>query len=88
MVTPSALNIEHAAHPRSSFVDANLQGSRFSDVGLQHSSFENAAFTGSVFKNVCFGGVSIEDANFEGARINGVLITDLLRAYQVSRRPE
>jgi uncharacterized protein YjbI with pentapeptide repeats len=87
VVTPSALKVEHSAHPGSSFIDANLKGSTFIDVGLQESSFENAAFTGAVFKNVCFRGVHIEDANLEEARINGVLITELLRAYQARKQP-
>ena len=86
MTSPTALKIEHASHPGSSFVDAALSGSIFQDVGLQQATFENVALTDAVFKNVCLAGVSIVDANLEGTRIDGVLVTDLLQAYQALLR--
>jgi hypothetical protein len=31
---------------------------------------------------VCLGDVTIEDANLTGMRIDGILVTDLLRVYR------
>lgn len=75
------LKLEHAAMPESSFVDVDMSRSVFSDVSLRGASFENVALTGASFRNACFGEVSIADANLDGFRINGVLVTELLRVY-------
>jgi uncharacterized protein YjbI with pentapeptide repeats len=78
------LKLQHAASPESHFADVDLSRSVFSDVSLRGASFENVALTGASFRNACFGDVAIADANLEGFRINGVLVTELLRVYAES----
>jgi len=39
-------------------------------------------FTGSTIRNACLGDVSIADANYTGMRIEGILVTELLRVYR------
>jgi uncharacterized protein YjbI with pentapeptide repeats len=73
---------EHSVLAESEFVDTNLERSKFRDVNLRASEFEDVAFTGSTIRNACLGNVSIVDANYTGMRIDGILVTDLLRAYQ------
>jgi hypothetical protein len=71
--------VDHTSLEGSSFVDVNLHNSNFNDVSLRNATFENVGFTNTTFNNVCFGDVRIVDVNLEGATINGILITDLLR---------
>jgi len=42
------------------------------------------ALIDATLRNVCLADVGIEDANLGGMRIDGVLVTDLLRAFRVS----
>jgi uncharacterized protein YjbI with pentapeptide repeats len=60
----------------------NLSGSRFEDVNLREAVFEDVALTGATIRNACLGDVSIDDANYTGMRIEGILVTDLLRVYR------
>lgn len=76
---------EHADLAESEFVDTNLQRARFRDVNLRASEFEDVALTGSTIRNACLGDVSIADANYTGMRIEGILVTELLRAYRERR---
>lgn len=75
----------HADLAESEFFDTNLQRSRFRDVNLRASEFEDVALTGSTIRNACLGDVSIVDANYTGMRIEGILVTDLLRVYREHR---
>lgn len=81
MSHPPPLKHEHTALVESHFVDVDLQRTAFEDVNLRGSVFRNVAFTDARFENVCFGNVDIGDANIEGMKINGILVTDLLRVY-------
>ena len=81
MSSSDSLQSAHRRLPQSTFTDVDLNASVFDDVNLRAARFENVAFTGAVFHNVCLGSVTIDDANIEGLRINGVLVTDLFRAY-------
>ena len=85
MPKSSPLRYEHAVHAESTFLDTSLAGSSFNDVNLRNSTFENVALPGANFRNVCFGGACIDDANLVGLKINGVLVTDLQRAYAESQ---
>jgi uncharacterized protein YjbI with pentapeptide repeats len=76
---------EHAVLAESEFVDTNLERSKFRDVNLRASEFEDVALTGSTIRNACLGDVSIADANYTGMRIEGILVTDLLRVYREHR---
>jgi uncharacterized protein YjbI with pentapeptide repeats len=73
---------EHAVLAGSEFVDTNLEQSKFHDVNLRASEFDDVAFTGSTIRNACLGDVSIADANYSGMRIDGILVTELLRVYR------
>jgi uncharacterized protein YjbI with pentapeptide repeats len=87
MTPPSALNVEDALHPGSRFAASSLAKSTFNDVNLRESLFDNVALTGAVFRNVCLAGATIDDANLEGLRINGILVSELLRVYDEGRQP-
>lgn len=81
MTGNTPMHHEHTALLDSRFVDVDLQRARFEDVNLRGSAFNNVALTGASFDNVCLGNVSIVDANIEGMRINGILVSELLRVY-------
>ena len=66
----------------SEFVDANLGGAKFHDVNLRGAYFSDVALTGATIRNACLGDVSIADANYAGMRIDGILVTDLLRVFR------
>jgi uncharacterized protein YjbI with pentapeptide repeats len=60
----------------------NMSGARFHEVVLEGAEFVNVALTGSIIRNACLAGVSIADAGYEGMRIEGILVTELLRVYR------
>ena len=62
----------------------NLSGSKFDDVNLRDTVFENIALTRSKVHNACLGDLCIEYANYTGMRIEGILVTELLRMYRES----
>jgi uncharacterized protein YjbI with pentapeptide repeats len=73
---------ENASLAGSEFVDANLEGAKFHDVNLRGAVFSDVALTGATIRNACLGDVSIADANYTGMRIEGILVTDLLRVFR------
>jgi uncharacterized protein YjbI with pentapeptide repeats len=77
---PTTLH-EHARLPGSRIADVDLSESVFEDVNLRRATFSNVALAGARLRDVDLSHVSIEDANLEGLRINGVLVTELFRAY-------
>lgn len=81
MPASTTLQHEHTALVDSRFVDVDLQRTVFQDVNLRGSVFRNVAFTGARLQNVCLGDVDIGDANIEGMKINGILVSELLRVY-------
>lgn len=66
----------------SEFVDTNLEGSQFHDVNLRRAVFSDVALTGAKIQNACLGEVTIDNANYTGMRIEGILVTELLRVYR------
>ena len=72
----------------SEFLNVNLSGSKYNDVNLRETVFENVALTRSRIQNACLGDMSIEDANYTGMRIEGILVTELLRVYRESHQAE
>jgi DNA-binding MarR family transcriptional regulator len=62
--------------------NANLAQSRFDDVNLRASAFNNVALADATFVNVSLKNVSIMDANLTGMTINGMLVSDLIRAHE------
>jgi uncharacterized protein YjbI with pentapeptide repeats len=75
---------QHADLHGSKFEDVNLSSSDFHDVDLSGSKFDDINFNGAVIKNTCLGDVSISDADYTGMRIDGILVTELLRAYSAA----
>jgi uncharacterized protein YjbI with pentapeptide repeats len=83
---------EDADLSRSAFVRVNLAGSSFRDVDLSGAVVDNVTAKRSQWSNVDLSGMSIRDANLGGASIsesntigmtiNGVLVTDLMKAYR------
>lgn len=78
------------------FVDTNLRGAVFSDVCLAEARFTDVNLSGSVLEDVALARavirnancshLSIEDACYEGMTIDGILVSELLRAYR-SQQP-
>jgi uncharacterized protein YjbI with pentapeptide repeats len=66
----------------SSFSDVNLENSSFQDVNLRMSRFQDVNLSGANFADINFTGASIVDASLSGMTINGVLVTELIRAHQ------
>jgi len=73
---------ENASLAGSEFVDANLEGAKFHDMNLRGADFSDVALTGATIRNAYLDSVFIADANYACMRIDGILVTDLLRAYR------
>ena len=67
---------------QAEFRDVSLAGARFVDVNIAGARFEDVALTGTVIRNANCSDVSIEDARYDGMRIDGILVTELLRVYR------
>jgi uncharacterized protein YjbI with pentapeptide repeats len=72
----------------SAFHNVDLSGARYEDVNLRDAVFANVSLTRSRIRNACMGEVSIEDANYTGMRIEGILVTELLRVDREHRPTE
>jgi len=66
----------------SVFHNVNLSGAKFDDVNLRGAEFHNVALTNSKIHDACLGDVIIEHAGYEGTKIEGILVTELLRVYR------
>ena len=73
---------EHAILEGSEFHDVNLGEAKFEDVSLRGAVFHNVALTGATIRDACLGNVTIADAGYEGMKIEGILVTELLRVYR------
>lgn len=63
---------------RLTFENVNLAGARFHDVNLSDATIESANLTG----------LTITRATLDGMTINGILVTDLLDAWDARRDEE
>jgi len=63
----------------------DLSGSRFNDVNLSGTVLDNVNLTGLRINNACMSNVAISDAALEGMTIDGILVTELLAAYNASK---
>jgi predicted enzyme related to lactoylglutathione lyase len=66
----------------SALTHANLAGVRFLDVNLASATVQNANLTGARFLDVNLTSATIQDANLTDMCINGILVTDLIRAFK------
>ena len=67
------------------FLDCSMSGAQFDDVNLSGTTFNNVNLAGVSVTNANLTGLSISDANLSGMLINGILVSDLLAAYEASR---
>jgi len=66
----------------SAFTHANMAGVRFLDVNLASATIQDVNLTGAHFFDVNLAHATIQDANVAGMSINGVFVTDLIRAFR------
>ena len=66
----------------ASFDDVNLHGARFHNVNLSGSTFDDINLSEAEFNYLNLSGTKITNANLEGMTINGILVTELLAAYE------
>jgi uncharacterized protein YjbI with pentapeptide repeats len=64
------------------FDDVNLSGATFNNVNLAGIAVSNTNLSNATFDGVSLVNASINDADLAGMRINGILVTDLLAAYE------
>lgn len=64
----------------------NLSRSNFNEVLLAASNFSNVDFQGSVFHTVSFRHVAMSNLDLEGMTIDGILVSDLFRAYHAQAK--
>jgi uncharacterized protein YjbI with pentapeptide repeats len=71
---------------QSSFRNVNLSNALLDDVNLTRVSISNANMSHLAIRNACLHDMSISDCNTEGATINGILVDDLLAAYNAASK--
>lgn len=70
------------------FRDVNLSAAQFNDINLSNAVFDDVNLTRLIIRNANCSHLAITDACCEGMTIDGILVTDLLRAYQRHRENE
>lgn len=80
--TRETLHVRRADLTDSRFSDVKLTKARFHDVNLQGATFTDVNLGGVRFDDVNLAGATIEHANLKGMSINGILVTDLIRAFE------
>lgn len=81
-VNLASVTIQDVNLTESRFSDAKLRKSSFDDVNMLEATFVNANLGGAQFVDVNLAGVTIQDANLTGMTIDGILVSDLLRAFK------
>ena len=69
----------------ATFDDVNLGGSSLNNVNLSNSKITYANLSNLNISGVTLENASISDANLEGMRLNCILVTDLLAAYETAK---
>ncbi len=67
------------------FDDVNLSASRFNNVNLAGARITDANLSGVVIDGATLANAEIRNADLTGLRIDGILVTDMLRAYRLSQ---
>ena len=65
-----------------SFNNVNLTDAKFRNINMSSTDFFGIEFRNAKFKAVGLDNVDISDCTLEGTRINGILVTELLDAYE------
>ncbi|MEO6873873.1 MAG: pentapeptide repeat-containing protein [Opitutaceae bacterium] len=73
------LSVTQSDIPGSVFKNVNLAQAQFIDVNLANARFEDINLTGTKISNVNLTNVDIRDCNIEGLRIDGHLVSDLIK---------
>jgi catechol 2,3-dioxygenase-like lactoylglutathione lyase family enzyme len=66
----------------STFSDVNLENASFQDVNLRMSRFRDINFSGTHITDANLANAAVADSNMKGMTINGVLVSELIRAYE------
>ena len=92
VITPMEQITENADLRGAAFINTNLGRAQFEDVNLEQARFVNINLAGARLEDVSFIGAMIENANctdlsitharYDGMRIDGVLVSELLRVYR------
>jgi uncharacterized protein YjbI with pentapeptide repeats len=74
------------------FINTSLSGAQFTDVNLGAAQFVDVNLAGARLEDVSLIGVTIENANctdlsitharYDGMRIDGIMVSELLRVYR------
>jgi uncharacterized protein YjbI with pentapeptide repeats len=64
----------------------NLANARFEESDLSKITFRSINFTGAVLTSCNLSGVQIFSSDISGMKIDGVLVTDLLKTYQDAKK--
>ena len=93
LLAASAFVLAQALSPKKG---TDLTGSHFQQVKLTNARFEESDLAKASFTSVNLSGARITSANLsdveisyakvDGMKIDGVLVTDLQRVYQVAKR--
>jgi uncharacterized protein YjbI with pentapeptide repeats len=68
----------------STFTDVRLAGAKFSDVNLEGVMIDDANLSGLRISNADMRGASIVESLTDGMTINGIAVSDLLKAYRAA----
>lgn len=87
-----------AVMTKAKFTDTNLSEAGFDDVNLANARFNNVNLSGTTITNANLSQLKISDAtlansdiqnvDLTGTRINGILVTDLLKFMKNQNSPE
>jgi uncharacterized protein YjbI with pentapeptide repeats len=80
--TREVLHVRKADLSESRFLDVKLVRCSFEDVNMRGTSFTNINLQGVRFVDVNMAGVTIEKANLAGMSIDGMLVSDLISAFE------
>ena len=80
--THESLSVHDSVIAESRFAKTGLARSTFDDVNLKGAAFINVNLADVTFADVNLTNVSITNANLTGMTINGILVYDMIEAYQ------
>jgi len=69
----------------SSFTNVNLSGILIENANLSQGRINNASLSEVQLTDANLSGMSISDSNLEGMTINGILVSDMIAAYEGGR---
>ena len=76
------LVVDDADLTESHFSNTRLEKSVFANVNMHRTSFCDARLSEASFVDVNLANASIAGSNLTGMRINGILVSELIRAYR------